>query len=94
MVPVSEELHFPVTVGAWRLADASIRVFVGDTEEGFDHSAKTKRGLFLEWPSNHAGDLCDIRSGRSFPHCSGGFAVAIDSSTERERLFSMFCEST
>ena len=94
MVPGSEELHFPLTVGAWRLVDGSIRVFVGDTEEGFDHSAKTKRGLFLEWPSNHAGDLCDIRSGRSFPHCSGGFAVAIDSSTERERLFSMFCEST
>jgi hypothetical protein len=93
MVPGSEELHFPLTVGAWRLVDGSIRVLVGDTEEGFDHSGKTDRSLFLEWASNHAADLRDIRSGQSFRRGGSRFVVAIDSSTERDRLFSMFRES-
>lgn len=66
VVGISEDLRFPVTVGVWHLADGGIRILACDTEEGFDHSDETCRGLSLEWPANWPMEARDANTGEAF----------------------------
>jgi hypothetical protein len=84
LVPVSEELHFPVTIGAWRHADGSLRVLLCDTEEGFDHSAVTERTLWIQWPPDFPNaPLRDSRTGECFSVSDSKLHVPIQKSRDR-----------
>lgn len=85
LAPVSEELRFPVTVGAWWHSDGSLRVLLCDTEEGFDDSAVTERRLFLEWGTDCPAVLRDIRTGELIEPRDGVFTLQVKDS--RDRLF-------
>lgn len=85
LAPFSEELRFPVTVGAWRHSDGSLRVLLCDTEEGFDDSAVTERRLFLEWGTDCPAVLRDIRTGELIEPRDGVFTLQVTDA--RDRLF-------
>jgi hypothetical protein len=81
----SEELRFPLTVGAWRRADGTMLVLVCDTEEGFDYSAVTGRWLILEWSADGPAVLRDIRTGESVESSDSLFTLLLNDS--KDRLF-------
>ena len=83
LAPFSEELRFPVTVGAWRHSDGSLRVLLCDTEEGFDHSAEISRRLALHWPDRFPGSIFDARSGEILDSRKTTIGLSLNRSADR-----------
>jgi hypothetical protein len=83
LAPVSEELRFPVTVGAWWHSDGSLRVLLCDTEEGFDHSAEISRRLALHWPDHFPRSIFDARSGEILDSRKTTIGLSLNRSADR-----------
>ena len=83
LAPFSEELRFPVTVGAWWHSDGSLRVLLCDTEEGFDHSAEISLRLALHWPDHFPGSIFDARSGEILDSRKTTIGLSLDRSADR-----------
>ncbi len=83
LAPFSEELRFPVTVGAWRHSDGSLRVLLCDTEEGFDHSAEISRRLALHWPDHFPRSIFDARSGEILDSRKTTIGLSLNRSADR-----------
>lgn len=81
---ISDELHFPLTVSAWRHADESLRVLFCDTEEGFFHEGKKR--VTLECPGQLRGVFFDPYTRERWEAQSGRCELWIDPAKSGVRI--------